>query len=673
MKVLKIEEIDDFKKIYTEIEDLINQKEFQSALDILVMQRETTEKYFVLLSQISIKQKKYVKARTIVENALLTYINSAALYKLLYEVLWELQDYEKAIYALADSYRLTFSEKEGNIIVEQLKDLVEKAFELLGDKKATEIIKNSQLILGEGDERAYPLDKDCKSLINRCLIDKNNQKYIVNLYKGYNAEDVSEEGRFYLKAETIRGNNHRYSRLKITEDCVIPISADLNEASIEISKDKLEHFELTKRQLQRKRINYLNFSKGEYVIKSKKDFFMGVPIIKSNKEKKKHIINLYIDGLSQVFLDKYGLGVLMPNTARFFKNGYFNQNCYTTSDWTYPSVASIYTGKTLINHKVYHPNINVKINKRGKMATNYFKEAGFLTCQINNNWRITPSSGYVEGFDRTVYQNFRGGFAIAEVIGETIEHMSAFPNNEHFIWMGIEDLHDIADGFNHDLYQQTHLTLEERVLNEMAEVSVNAKNGEDKLIKYKNQLNRIDMYLESFYHYLNENYKDDDVYVSILSDHGQGYIEETSEFLSEGRRRVPFMLKGPNVPSKVSQEIMSITDYFPNISKVTGYAYDLTETDAVILKDFGGEGREFAITETLHPKNPYRITITDDKHIFRLKTIKDTEMNGLIHFDEIEVQLIDRYSLESTIENNKNITQDYVDLVFNRIKHYLYI
>lgn len=325
-----------------------------------------------------------------------------------------------------------------------------------------------------------------------------------------------------------------------------------------------------------------------------------------------------------------------------------------------------------MNHKVYHPDINIEINKKGDMATNYFKEAGFFTCQINNNWRITPSSGYIEGFDRTVYQNFRGGFAIAEVI-ETIEHMSAFPDNEHFIWVGIEDLHDIADGFNHDLYQQTHLTLEERLLNEMAEVSVNAEYGEDKLIKYKNQLNRIDIYLESLYHYLNENYKNDDVYVSIISDHGQGYIEETPEFLSEGRRRVPFMLKGPNVPNKNSQELMSITDYFPNISKVTGYGYDLNATDAVILKDFGGEGREIAITETLHPKNPYRITITDDEHIFRLKTIKDTEMNGLIHFDEIEVQLLDKQSMKNIVENYEKKTQQYIDFVFNRIRHYLSI
>lgn len=672
MKVI-IEEITDLKNLYNEIGQLIKQNKFQNALDKLVAQENKTEKYFVLLSQISIKQKKYAEARQILENGLTTYINSHILYKLLYEVLWELQEYEQAVYVLARSYRLNFSEEEGNNIVELLKGLVEKVFDLLGDKKATEIIKKSQLILGEGDERAYPIDKNLKSWINRCLIDKNKQQYKVNLYKGYNAENVSEEGRFYLKAETIRGKSHRYSKVNLIENCIIPISADLNESSLEVIKDKSQKFELTKRQLQRQRINYLNFSKGEYVIKSKNDFFMGMPILKSNKQKKKHIINLYIDGLSQVFLEENGLEVLMPNTARFFKDGYYNQNCYTTSDWTYPSVTSIYTGKTLMNHKVYHPDINIEINKKGDMATNYFKEAGFFTCQINNNWRITPSSGYIEGFDRTVYQNFRGGFAIAEVIGETIEHMSAFPDNEHFIWVGIEDLHDIADGFNHDLYQQTHLTLEERLLNEMAEVSVNAEYGEDKLIKYKNQLNRIDIYLESLYHYLNENYKNDDVYVSIISDHGQGYIEETPEFLSEGRRRVPFMLKGPNVPNKNSQELMSITDYFPNISKVTGYDYDLNATDAVILKDFGGEGREIAITETLHPKNPYRITITDDEHIFRLKTIKDTEMNGLIHFDEIEVQLLDKQSMKNIVENYEKKTQQYIDFVFNRIRHYLSI
>jgi len=314
------------------------------------------------------------------------------------------------------------------------------------------------------------------------------------------------------------------------------------------------------------------------------------------------------------------------------------------------------------------------MHKRGAMYTGKFKEYGFLTTQINNNWRITPSSGYMEDFDRMIFQHFRGGFAIAEVLGEAIEHLSSFPHNNHFLWLGIEDLHDIADGFNQDVYQQTHLSLEERLMNEMSEISVNAEYSPDKLIKYKNQLNRIDMYLETFYHYLNKNYSEDDVYVAIISDHGQGYIENNEEFLNEGRRKVPFIFKGPTVPNKISHELMSITDYFPNILSAIGADWHLsTENDAVILKDFNGNGREVAITETIHPDNPYRIAITDDTSIFRLYTRENAEKNGLLNLECVNVVLLDKKTEQDITAQNEAKVNEYVEFVIDRVKHFQFI
>ncbi|WP_274309194.1 sulfatase-like hydrolase/transferase [Solibacillus daqui] len=676
MKEISIDRIFAMKETCNEISKLISQNKLEQALNELQMTNESekTEKYYELLSTVFIKTKQPSQAVACLKIGQQQFLNSKTLYYKLYEAFWSLGDYEEATFSLARVVRISFDEEERLKETEKLKKIIPQLYRLLGDDKTKQIIAEATLIMGEGDERAFPIDKDAKSWVNRTLIDSKGKKYLVNIYKGYMANDLNLNVRYFLKTEIIQGTNHRYAKLKLNKRSILPISSDLNEASIEITKTGGEPSIINASNMQSNRLNYLQLDVGEYKLKSKQEFFVGKPIQNEFTEKNKLVIVLYIDGLSQRFLEEYGLDALMPNTAQYFKEGYWNKNCYTTSDWTFPSVASIFTGQSVIRHKVYHPNTNIDIHKRGEMYTGKFKVHGLFTTQINNNWRITPSSGYMEDFDRIIFQHFRGGFAIAEVLGEAIEHLSSLPNNDHFLWLGIEDLHDIADGFNQDLYQQTHLTLEERLMNEMAEVSVNAEYSADKLIKYKNQLNRIDLYLESFYHYLNKNHEKDDVYISIISDHGQGYIENNEEFLNEGRRKVPFLFKGPNVPNKISDELMAITDYFPNMLTAIGANAELThENDAVILKDFGGTGRDMAITETIHPDNPYRIAITDGNSIFRLHTVEKAEKDGLIHLEKVKVELVDKETEQNIMNKYPEKVEAYIEFVINRVKHFQYI
>jgi len=675
MKQVTIDKVLTLKKIFNDIAKMVSTRQYNQALEALkqIRQSERTEKYYELLSSIYIKEEDYETAKDIVEIGLYNFLNSKILYYKLYEALWGLRQFEDAIIALARSVRLTFNNEERDKTTEKLKAMIPRLFDLIGEEKARKIISEATLVLGEGDERAFPMDKNAQSWINRYITDSKGKKYYVNLYKGYTAENINMDVRYFLKTEIVQGRNYRYTKLNLSEESIIPFSSSF-DGEIELKNAQGFSGVIEEKHMQKNRMNYVKLPKGEYKLRSKNEFFLGNPIPNTKKEKNKLCIVLYIDGLSQVFLDRYGLDNLMPNTAQFFKECYWNKSCYTTSDWTFPSVASIFTGRSTFKHKVYHPNVNIDINKRGNMFTEKFKEQGFYTTQINNNWRIVPSAGYMEGFDRTIFQNFRGGFAIAEVLGEAMEHLSSFPNNDHFLWVGIEDLHDIADGYNQDLYQQTNLSLEERLKNERAEISVNAEYSEDKIVKYKNQLERIDIYLESLYHYLEKNHQNNDVYVSIISDHGQGYIENSEDFLHEGRRKVPFIFKGPTVPNKISNELMSITDYFPNMLVALDNCENTSvENDAVILKDFGGKGRGIVTTETFHPKAPYHIVITDGNFNFSLKTKKNIEDDGLVNLEEIEIQLLNNKTQEDVTETNKEKVKEYITFVIDRVMHYQYI
>ena len=46
---------------------------------------------------------------------------------------------------------------------------------------------------------------------------------------------------------------------------------------------------------------------------------------------------------------------LIPNTINFFKAGLTFENCFANSEWTLPSVASLFTGKYTHKSKIFHP------------------------------------------------------------------------------------------------------------------------------------------------------------------------------------------------------------------------------------------------------------------------------------------------------------------------------
>jgi hypothetical protein len=72
--------------------------------------------------------------------------------------------------------------------------------------------------------------------------------------------------------------------------------------------------------------------------------------------------------------------------------------------------------------------------------------------------------------------------------------------------------------------------------------SVHSSYSEKKTKIYVEELKRIDFYLKILFDYIKDQYKDDEVVVSICSDHGQGYIGNSSDMLAEHRIKAPLFL-----------------------------------------------------------------------------------------------------------------------------------
>ncbi len=278
-----------------------------------------------------------------------------------------------------------------------------------------------------------------------------------------------------------------------------------NYQEVEINiNDQINNFE----SLLKDRFYYYKFNKNdELEIKSNKEFILGNKIeIKKNKNLPSLVLNIFIDGLSQKFIEENNLENIAPNIYKFFKEGTICNNTYVTGEWTYVSLASFFTGKTTTNHRVFHPNYDTNNLIRNELYSEIFQNEGYLTAKIDGDWRSNPAIGYMKGLDRYLYQPSVREMHCDDVITETIEHLETFKNNNNFLWICIPDLHDVADEFETRISTQVRSSINCRAFEKSQETSVRKKKDDKKSERFGVQLKRIDTYLGLLFNYIKDNY-----------------------------------------------------------------------------------------------------------------------------------------------------------------------
>ena len=392
-------------------------------------------------------------------------------------------------------------------------------------------------------------------------------------------------------------------------------------------------------------LQYINYRvpKGKVLISSEdREFRLGemVPIIHDRK-RKPLILNIFVDGLSQTVLENH-MEMLMPNTYRFFREGMICTNAHTAGDWTFPSIASIVTGQTMANHKMLHSKLLRKIDAETPILFEYLKNAGYNTTKIGGNWRIAPNYGYARGMNRVHYQHMYEGFPIEKVVSEVEEQIHTMRETDQFIWMEIGELHLIADEYNIAPLQGQFMIWEND--NTKGKInSVKQEYDETKRKYYLKQIEYVDRKLAGLYQYIENNFEENEIVITLFADHGQGYlVRPEEEFLCDERTKIAFMTKGGGVSGK-TEELISACDYTPIICKLAGIEYNYENTDASLPVVYGGEKeREFTVTESIHVGDPYQILLNGRDFTFYLKGIEKVTSECRVPLDTYEVKLSDK-------------------------------
>jgi hypothetical protein len=469
-------------------------------------------------------------------------------------------------------------------------------------------------------------------------------------------------------AEILKGDykNKGEHILEINSPSLVPVSlvnrnTDINDGALSFT---INQKSVVLEGLKQNSFHYFPVKEEAKIkITSKDSCIIGNPIAINQKSKnnKKLVITLFVDGLSSKAINNITLPDLMPNTNEFFRDGAKFYNCFSASEWTLSSVASITSGLFAMNHGVTNPRGRIEVGCGYKLLGEYFQENGYLTSQICNNHRKNPSYGYAKGFDRSLYKRH---MACDQVITSALEHLDTFSGRDNYLWLSFFDLHHHLD-FIPDISSQKNNNLDDHTYKANVLNSVFLDYDQKLVNWYINEIRRLDRYLKILFDYINSNFEFDDVLISLVSDHGQAYMGRQKELLSEQKLMTPMMFVGGGVKPIVSNEIIQNIDYLPTLLSLANIENNY-EVDGRLPCSLGGDAaREYSFSESIYPYRPYHAAIYDKQFMFYLTSNETMFDKDSCDINNCAYKLIDRIDKKDRTISQQDLVKKYLNHITN--------
>jgi membrane-anchored protein YejM (alkaline phosphatase superfamily) len=361
---------------------------------------------------------------------------------------------------------------------------------------------------------------------------------------------------------------------------------------------------------------------------------VGKPIVlKHNPKKKKLILSIFLDSFNWKVVKEKSLKECMPNTYEFFKDGLICEEYYAGSEFTYPSVASYWTGLRSSHHKLLHPNVNNAIPDDVVVFPEILQDEGYFTAKIGGN--LTPEMGYIRGMHRFLYQYWQQDFYVDQAVHQTIEHMEAFKETDQYIWMDIVDLHDVAGMWDMPLSVQASCPMRVNEIDFTGKYpgTLYHTPSPNRRQVYLKEMQYVDRQLGILYRYIKENYQKDEVIVTLFSDHGNGFnVDWNQPFLSWQRQNIPLMIYGPDFSEHSCHELVESIDYGKILCHLAGIRDErLDKSDGQLPSFLGGEKKEYVFAQSQHPDREYWAFVGTDRYRFYLESVEKVEKDCRIN------------------------------------------
>lgn len=283
-----------------------------------------------------------------------------------------------------------------------------------------------------------------------------------------------------------------------------------------------------------------------------------------------NIVLIVIDTLRADHLPFYGY---KKNTAPFLSGiasrSLVFENAYSTSSWTAPATASIFTSLYPFQHKVYlgfrvtqrlqkvNPTIRLnRIPAEINTVAEVLKEAGYKTFAVTDNLNINREQGFADGFDH--FENFH--YETAEVVNDQVKTWENEIKGEgkYFLYLHYMDPH-----VKYHKRQPWYKGAEDPIL--------------DKVAAYDSEINYVDDKIREMFEQFNWG---ENTIVIVTSDHGEEFKEhggyQHGKTLYQEVLRVPLLIYLPagGLDRKKVENNVSVIDILPTIRALIGLPID---------------------------------------------------------------------------------------------------
>ncbi|WP_288322268.1 sulfatase-like hydrolase/transferase [uncultured Selenomonas sp.] len=366
-------------------------------------------------------------------------------------------------------------------------------------------------------------------------------------------------------------------------------------------------------------------------------FVVGTPIcIGHAPHRRRLVLNIFVDALPWAVLrDRFE--ELMPNAARFFKEGLVFDRHYSTAEYTYPSAASIETGMYAQHSQIFNEKIAVALAPDYITLSERMKALGYATAALMTDGNGIYN-GTMRGYDRLIMTPYRM-FAY-EAAERTIRHLDGLRDADHFILLHMADAHPWSEAnMQRSTPVQTVLSLSDRLSGTLSNtpspyLGATPLNKESCL----QGIRSTDRGLEMLFSYLTQHYDPEEYIVTLYSDHGVSVFLDNKTVVEPHMTHAAWMMRGAGVPCGVrTDEIVSGVDIYPTLGALCGFPVD-EYVDGVLPKIFGGTGREIAFSNSLFPTKAYYLAARAPEYSMRVTVNSAVEVDGTADIAEAQVQ-----------------------------------
>lgn len=660
-------------------------------------------KYYEMLGLFFYRKEKYALALSYIEQGLKKNILNKKLCNLMAEILFALKNYGEAVKyfilgAEKENYKLypTQNHQEILVLYGELKEKIKICIDQTLEDESKKILE--KIAEAFTSIRYFPFKKTCQEYqgekfifdIDSCVGDElqspDGRKYVVGLYydDNYLLPFYRDSESLLYKKTGLYPNSKCYLDVvemeKTTtffwnknEEALLPLMPTKTGQAMEfVYKGKQyqyrDHGKMDFCRFNKLQCDYFRFNEA-LKIRSDIPFFVGKPVqLKMDKTKPKIIINIVLDGLSY---DKIGKNIdFMPHTKEFFRSGLHFTNAFAPAEWTFPAIAAIHTGCYIQKTQLYDPKANVTLSCDYKTIAERMEELGYYCLNFSTVLPALIYAGVYRGFHRSIG---RRNVSAKDYIAEALSFMSALDEKNLFVNLHLFDIHDAAYIPNTKLGSSCHLDLN-TILDFDDENSERVKSAQTAYSKAKNnsyekEIENTDRALNVLWSYLSSNYDENDYIVALYADHGTPIVGIEKAKMKSGYMHVPFMLKGLNLADKagIVDDIVSTVDLYQVYAKLLNYEIP-DDLDCRLPKTFGGQGREYVVSNSLYPGQTYKLAVNTLQYEFRLETKEKVSDDGFINMDSFDYQIFERSETHARVYK-KSLAEKFIKIALSHVKY----